>query len=288
MRHSWLLVVLPIFASAPLAQSDTAFQGYTIEFGQADGGAVTCRRLESADCVPVIRTGTADPSSNYVQAQSEGILTGLGIPNYAKASIWNDFTVEGAGEAVLDAQISVTYDYFSSINVAGLSKIGAELSLELLDVTYNSGTGSGVSVATHTLLDKERTTDQGVTDITQGAENNYLTGVSSSFVVKLTTGHRYRLAFQLETLGEVMLAGVARVVTQAARTRLAVTLEEDERQALLEHDARLTAHDQHLAHYARKIERAIAEHDADVRALLRDLQKGQKEIIHLLGRHDRK
>jgi hypothetical protein len=264
MKNHQPLFVLALALAACLAATGahaqpTVAPGGTIVFTAADGGSVTCRRLAPISCVPGIVDGSDDPSGRSVFARSLIPVTGAGVPNYATATIYNDFTIAGSGvDTVVDAQIDVTYDFFSSINVAVLSKVGADLSLSIVDV----GFGFPIPVAASDIVSTNRTSDNGVTDVSQGTENNNLSGANAHFQAKLRRGHTYQLQFKLETLGEVSLLGVARVVSDAGWRRLAVTIDEDEVEQLSRHDSDMKA--------------LLATHDTDIKELL-------EEVIRLLN-----
>ena len=260
-RRPLFLFALAFAAFIPVTPAHaqpTVAPGGTVVFTEADAGSVSCRRLAPVTCVTGIVDGSASPSTRFLTARSFIPVTGAGVPNYATATIYNDFTIAGrAVDGVVDAQVDVTYDFFSSINVAVLSKVEADLSLSIVDVTF----GFPIPVAASVLVHQNRTSDSGV-DPSQGTENNNLSGANAHFQAKLRRGHTYRLQFTLETLGEVSLLGVARVVSQAGWRRLAVTIDEDEVELLGTHDSEMKA--------------LIAKHDAEIKQLL-------AEIIRLLN-----
>lgn len=283
-RLSAILIALGLVVVYPAAVAHgqpTVAPGGTVVFTEADGGSVTCRRLQPITCVPLVVTGSADPAGRVVSARSVIPVTGAGVPNYATATIYNDFTIAGAAvDGVVDAQIDVTYDFSSSINVAVLSKVEVDLSVSVVDVTF----GFPIPVASAVLLHQTRTSDNGVTDVSQGTENNNLVGVNGHFQAQLRRGHTYRVQFTLETLGEVSLLGVARAVSFAGWRRLAVTIDEDEAELLGTHDAdmkgRLAAHDA-------EIKALVAKHDAEIKQLLaahdHDIKELLAQVIRLLN-----
>jgi hypothetical protein len=260
-RPSFLLALaFAVYIPATSAHAQpTVAPGGTIVFTAADGGSVTCRRLAPIGCIPGIVNGTTDASARSLTARSLIPVTGAGVPNYATATIYNDFTIAGAGvDTVVDAQVDVMYDFFSSINVAVLSKVAADLSLSIVDI----GFGFPIPVAASAIVSTNRTSENGVTDVSQGTENNNLSGANAHFQAKLRRGHTYRLQFTLETLGEVTALGVARVVSDAAWRRLAVTIDEDEVEQLGMHDSDMKG--------------LLAAHDRDVKELL-------AQVIRLLN-----
>lgn len=283
-RFASILIALSFVALLPAARAHaqpTVAPGGTVVFTEADGGTVTCRRLETITCIPVIVTGSTDAAGRFVSARSVIPVTGAGVPNYATATIFNDFTIApGQTDGVVNAQVDVTYDFFSSMNVAVLSKVEADLSVSIADVTF----GAPIPVAASVLVHQTRTSDNGVTDVSQGTENNNLAAANGHFQAQLRRGHTYRVQFTLETVGEVSLLGVARVVSQAAWRRLAVTIDEDEVALLSAHDSevkwRLASHDA-------EIKALVAKHDAEIKALLaehdHDIKQLLAEVIKLLN-----
>ena len=267
------LLVLALAAFAPTfpayAQGPTVSPGGTVVFTQADGGTVTCRRLAPVACLAGVLDGSFDAAGRSVSARSLIPVTGAGVPNYATATIYNDFTIAGSTvDGVVDAQVDVTYDFFSSINVAVLSKVEADLSVSIVDITF----GFPIPVAASVLVHQNRTSDSGI-DPSQGTENNSLSGANAHFQAQLRRGHTYRLQFTLETLGEVSLLGLARVVSQAGWRRLAITIDEDEVELLGAHDTSMKA--------------VIAKHDADIKQLLathdREIKELLAQVIRLLN-----
>ena len=272
-RRPSLMFALAFAAFIPVTPAHaqpTVAPGGTVVFTEADGGSVSCRRLAPITCITGFVDGSANPASRFLTARSVIPVTGAGVPNYATATIHNDFTIAGrAGDGVVDAQVDVTYDFFSSMNVAVLSKVEADLSLSIVDVTF----GFPIHVAASVLVHQNRTSDSGVTDLSQGTENNNLSAANAHFQAKLRRGHTYRLQFTLETLGEVSLLGVARVVSQAGWRRLAVTIDEDEVELLGTHDSDMKAL---VAKHDAEIKRLLATHDHDIKELL-------AQVIRLLN-----
>lgn len=237
--------------------------GGTVVFTTADGGGVECRRLQTITCIPGVVTGSANAAGRAFFARSIVPVTGLGVPNDAKATIDNDFTIAGSAvDRVVDVQVDVYFDYFSSFNVAALSKVEGSLSLSIEDIMWGT---PGIPVAAHTLVSQNRTSDQGLTDLAQGAENNNLSNSNAHFRPQLRRGHTCRLSFSAESLGEVSLLGVARSVVDAGWRRLGVTVDEDEVEQLAAHDlavrTQLTAHDTDMREQ-------LSTHDADIKQLL--------------------
>lgn len=276
---SWLSLVGGLGSVS--AQPEVA-PGGTVVFTSADGGMVECRRLAPIGCIAGVVTGSADAAGRVVFARSIVPVTGIGIPNYAKATIYNDFVIAaGSTDRVVDVEIDVTFDYFSSFNVAALSKVEGSLSLSVEDITWGT---PGIPVAAHTLVSQNRTSDQGTTDVAQGAENNNLSNSNGHFRAKLRRGHTYRLSFSAESLGEVSLLGVARSVIDAGWRRLAVTVDEDEVELLAQHDAavrgQITAHDSDM-------KQQLSTHDEDIKELLASQQEEIRalfaQVIRLLN-----
>ena len=92
--------------------------------------------------------------------------------------------------------------------------------------------------------------------------------LSGDQTVTLRRGHRYRLTFEVQVLGEALLVGKIITDAQATWTRSRVSVDEDEVDLLTQHDTavrvELAAHDQ-------AIRAALASHDADVKQKLNEI-----------------
>lgn len=201
---------LPVTRSpARPANIPTIAPGQTRIFGVADGGATACAGLlnnpislpppssREVNCLlpryGVFLNGN-DPTTNSVNVFS--LLTGSGappsIPAHAASAVYNEFTVQGAGGGLVDAQIAVRFDFVG--NIVGVSLYRNELSLSLVveDVT------AGQPVGELSLFSQGRDGDQGLTDVSGAVEIVPVDDGSNGFIVKVRRGHTYRVSFQLE------------------------------------------------------------------------------------------
>ncbi len=188
--------------------------GRNCRIGFGDGGDLQC-------LLPRFSGTNYFPESNQVLANKNDQQVGL-LPNYAAAWVYNDFSVPGPENYLVDGQISVTFDATTSLFGAGAYTTHSFLTLIVSDITNGA---PGVTIATHTVLEVERTGDQGLTDIAGTEVNEVFKGENSSFVMKLRCGRTYRLQFQLEVMGQSVLVGRVFSLADANWTDLRVSLD---------------------------------------------------------------
>jgi hypothetical protein len=205
----------------------------------------------------------ANPASNTVHARYDQLLPAVGAANYATASIHSDFDVPGPPSTLVKVQITTTFDIQTRLFGGGAYKTAVALNMKVSDLSV-----SNVPVASHPLFEQERSGDQGLTDISGAEEAQVEYDDTSSFHVTLRRGHRYRLTFELQVLGEALLVGKVISDADATWTRSRISVDEDEVELLTLHDVavrtELAAHDQ-------VIRAALASHDADVKQKLDEI-----------------
>lgn len=271
------VLLLPAAAAAQF----TLGPGQRIVITEATGAESSCRIAGVSSGCGILRfLGTAPIPPNVVRAHYDQLLPAIGVANTAAASLFTDFQVSGPLETFVTAQISTTFDVDTSLFGAGAYKTAASVVVHVTDITD----GAGVPVASHTLFEQERSGDQGLTDVAGAAETQSPRGSTGAFKVMLRRGRTYRLAFEVEVLGEAVIVG--KVVTDAAATwtRSIVSIDEDEVDLLGLHDTgiqnALTAHDQ-------AIRSLLATHDADIKSELAEINRKldeQKGILDEIKR----
>jgi hypothetical protein len=214
---------------------------------QSWGVSVTC-------FLPRFNGTAAAPGSNTVVARYDQLVPAVGTANYAAAAIFNDFTLAGAPDTLVNTQISTTFDFNGEVFGAGAYKGAATLSMRVSDMT-----AGGVQIATHTLFEQERSGDHGISDVTGGSETQALVGSNSSFFVQLRRGRTYRLTFEVEVLGEALIVGKTISSGAAVWNGSLVSIDEDEVELLSLHDA--------------GVHRALARHDADIKRELAEIHR---------------
>ncbi len=225
----------PAASAASVGSGPTIAPGQTRIFTVADGGETACSSLldipilllppppSSEDECMASRYGivfnTNQPSTNKVTVFAQGLegQTSALIPAHASSAVYNDFTVAGPLDSLVDAQIAVTFDFVGTI--AGLSVYRDELSLSLVveDLTNAQPVGA------LSLVTQGRDGDQGVTDVTGTAEGVPVDDASGGLIVKVRRGHTYRVWFQLEV--DNFGLGYARGAAQWST--LVVSIDED-------------------------------------------------------------
>ena len=217
------------------AAGPTIAPGETMVFTSADGGSTACAGLldnpinlppppsSEINCflprygvLPVFNNN--DPATNFVKVTANGDPVGAIIPAHAASAVYNDFTVEGSRNTLVDAQIAVTFDYVGKIAGASVYRDELSLSLRVEDVT------AGLPVGSLSLFDQGRDGDQGVTDVSGTAEIVPVDDESNGFLVQLRRGHSYRVWFQLEASN----FGAGAVGGEAQWSTIVVSIDEDE------------------------------------------------------------
>jgi hypothetical protein len=257
------ILCLSLFLATPGSASAAPeiAPGATRNFSTPDGGETECRIDSlSVNCgFPTLRfSGTDfDTGAKEVYAVFEPTVGTFGEANHASASIFNDFTVTessltppGSG-GVIPAHISVGFDYRAFLLGSAAYTVEGELNLVVSDVTDGA---PGVPVASLVLATRDRSGDQGLTDIGSGGQSVVLQNEGNGFTILVRRGHTYRITFQATAYGAALLVGRPSSDVTAKRNQLRVTLDEDEVELLMQHDT--------------DIKDAIASHDHDVKQLL--------------------
>jgi len=237
--------------------------GETLSFFGPDGGTTECRvNLDDADCDKKGFTNTkADVGRHAVSAGFEKafLLAELAKAHYATASLFNDFTVSGTSSNVVDAQISVSYNYSGAIGGSAAYKASSTVTL-----TVEDKSGDGFS-HTETLFQQERDGDQGFNlSVSAGGETQNFQEEVAAFPIKLRRGHRYRVTFAVEVLGEALAVGSVQADGQADWSAITVTVGPDVAEQLSQHDADIK---QKLADLDKKISGTNAKLD-EIKELL--------------------
>jgi hypothetical protein len=286
-RHSGLALlfgaVLLLAQPAPANAAPEVAPGETLVFSAPDGGSRECRiqsfSFSPGDCdfprwsvpptliPPAPRMSTDfDVGARTVQAFFQPILPlDLSEDNHASATIFNEFTVAGS-EGEVAAEISVTFDFDGFLAGSFAYVVEAGLSLVLSDVTAGA---PGVVIDSLPLLEKDRSGDQGFTDVALGGAAFVELGEGGGIKALLRRGNTYRIGFQAFARGASLLVGTPGAKAVATWSDLRVTLDEDEVQLLGEHDE--------------AIQSQIADHDRDINERLDVIDARQKEIIRLLN-----
>ena len=264
-------VLIPLFglafflaASIPANAAPDVAPGATHVFSTPDGGETECRieALAVACGFPFVRfSGTDfDTGTKEVSAVFSPVVGTVGEANHASASLFNDFTITDASltasgsDGVISAHVSAAFDYRAFLLGAAAYTVDAELNLVISDVT---GGAPGVPVASLTLATRDRSGDQGFTDVSVGGQSVVLTNEGSGFTVLLRRGHTYRITFQATAYGASLLVGAPSSDVTAMLNDLRVTLDDDEVELLIQHDM--------------DIKDALATHDHDVKQLLHEV-----------------
>ncbi len=151
----------------------------------------------------------------------------LGFPHYASAAIYNDFTIKDPfrGENAVDVQISVTCSWDGGI-VGGLNYEGRILStLEIEDVTDPA---DPIGVGGVELLARDRSGDQGFTDVAVGGAAYDRNDESESLALKLRAGRTYRIWFKAEAYAAPLVATAVEASVRTQWKELSVTVAADQ------------------------------------------------------------
>lgn len=250
-------------ATSALAAPPAVAPGQGHAFTNADGGFVECRANRSnRTCgsfglVRPLQARFSRSGRSFDVSAKTPLNTGLGLPWIASAGIFNDFSIPGPGTLV-PVRVSVTYDYESQLLGAAAYAVSSEMQLTLADITAGA---PGVQVGSTTLSSRERTGDQGFTDVSAGGQVDTLLRESGSLSLLLLRGRTYRITVAGSATAAALLVGDPSAALSAKWTQLGVHVDEDEFEALVDHDANM--------------ERLLRRHDSDIKA-------GQAEIIRLL------
>lgn len=184
--------------------------------------------------------------------------------HYASGAVYSDFSIDpgDGGESLVDAQISILYDLHGGL--LGALSYDAEMSLTLSvqDITIPL---EPAAVGSLELFKKDRSGDQGLTDVAGGATQVSLKGETARFLVKLRRGHTYRIWFTAGAFTTTPLISGADVGISAAWKELSVNLAGDDNIAglLAQHDLEMK---NELASHDLNIEGDLMAHDLTVKA----------------------
>lgn len=278
--YTWMVlksrIVLFLFLTIVVSANNVAVAiepGEELSFTNADGGATECRRLNTArGCNGVLNPFTAnyDTSSNTVDASFDGIIaTGIGLPNIASASIYNNFSLSGSPDNFVDVQISVTYDFQGSLFGGAAYETAVTVILKVEDITGSANKAIG----SLELFRQDRSGDQGLTDLSVGGERYSLKDESAKFLVKLRRGRDYRIWFSVEALVEKFLVGKASAYANATRKDLTVRVDEDEVELMATNNETIDRTDK------RQIEENLEAKNMIVSLILPEEHGGQLEAV---------
>lgn len=315
--YPWLIGMVFILLIQPgtlMAAVETIPPGEKHDFSEADDGKKACYYYSlgiyvpaanalcgnfippwAAQLPPYTNTGYNAAKNRVSAAYSNAYIpdpTNLAGPaHYASSAVYNDFKIDGPeeGGGLVDTQIAITYSLSGGI-LGGFSYDGEiSVGLTVEDITDPS---NPMPVGTLELFKKDRSGDQGLTDIAMGATQVALKGETARYIVKLRKGNTYRVWFGAQAFATTPLISGAEVSINAYWSELRVDVDEDENIAelLAQHDAEIkaaiAAHDSKIetvldAHDL-KIETALDSHDQDIKALLAQIQAQLVEIKQLL------
>ncbi|MGE5301410.1 MAG: hypothetical protein ACM3MB_10705 [Acidobacteriota bacterium] len=252
-----LAMLLPVesFGAPP-----TIYPGERHYFTNADGGTKECRSAngtlpDTVSCSkPLFSATTCDPAGNFVRASvSDTVATSFAAVRIVTASVYNDFSIPGDFSHFVDAQIAVTYDFFVGLGAFSAYSSSGGLSIIVEDITDSIP----IYVTNESIYKMARSGDQGFTDISGGEQIEYPRNEVYNLKVKLRSGRTYRIWFQAQAMAES--DGLYTFAEgDAYWNRLMVDLGTDEVEQLSQHDT--------------AIKDVIAQHDADIKKQLADLQ----------------
>lgn len=328
---SFVCIALTVSVQA----AETVAPGEIISFDKADSGMVECRGKDVyltpiANCLfppwvsvlpipgtlplqdPWVHTtwwsGTWDLWANRSSTGASAAVSSLmgsyvldwGVPYYAVGGVYNDFIIDDPDntQSFIDTQISIVYDTDGGIAGVGNYDGQVTVSLEIEDL-------SGVTprvVGSLELFSKDRTGDQGFTDVAVGASSFDRNGETANYLLKLQRGQTYRIWLKAEAYGAPLIFSEVESSVRAGWTELSVAVDQENANDLIvKHDvdikaaiagleagfsAELAAHDANidsdLVTHDLKIENQLSTHDLDIKGLLSDILANQEEIIKLL------
>jgi len=299
MRHRFqaissvaLLLVSGLAGSASAAIPILA-PGQEVTLTSPDGGGRICRRgtsggiFEPEDCAAGAFIGTNTNVGSGVmrgRVHQGTVILPTGIPYYATGLLYANFSLEGPAGNFVPVQISATADYRNLFALAAAYLVKSGVSVNVVDRQ------TGETIASRELVGTSRDGDQGITDVSFADERQVIEDATVGFTVLLRRGGDYRVEMQLEAMAQALVVGATEVDARADWRSVTVRVDEDEIDALDQHDAAvkaaIAAHDAaisaQLAQHDAAISGQLSQHDADIKALLTDLRAGQKEIIRLL------
>jgi len=304
-KSFWTIAMLCLLMAlaAPAASQSLVDSGY-YEFATVDGSGRECRikdwvvtcgaidwipdwvginpwvaffpvtGLTPLEGFPFIKIRTlANPSTKIIGASFTNFgylnLAGydqLGIPHYATSWLYKDIEIgdlSGEGNFV-DVQISPTYTWEGGILGGGNYEGRFSLSIEIEDITADTST---TGIGSFDLVSRDRSGDQGLTDVAAGAVTYDRNMDTAHFQIKLRRGRTYRIYFKAEALGSPLLTGIESSV-RARWEKVGVSIGIDLTEQIAIHDEDIKA--------------AIAEHDEDIKEQLYEVMADLEEIKKLL------
>ena len=287
MKH-WLssslslavLLVSLLAPATPTGAAEMVAPGEILVFEKADSGARECRIKDldvSALCdLPPWRavfpipgaipprwvTTYSGPSSNHVGAAHYVLGTIFGVPNlsaiphYATGKIYNHFEIEDTPQTQAPIDVQVSIQYYVDAFLFGLANYTTEVSVSL-EIEEYVGADRYEGVGSLELFSRDRSGDQGFTDVAVGAAAYDLNDESARFDVKLRRGGIYRIVFKAEAYGIPVLSESQSSI-EAWWTQMSVLVDEEDASEL------------------------IRQHDEDIKARLTAMERDLEEIKRLL------
>jgi len=260
-----VMLLMPLVAWSQV----TINPGETHKFTQSDGEQTGCRAGDlPVTCLEASGSVSATPTDNEV-------ITNLGsvgvdsTPRYADGSVYVDFFVPGSPDNVVDAYISVSYDFVSTLVTGSVYTVANSVGLRIQDRTWGE-----VFHASQTIASASRDGDQGISDVNFGVQRNVELDSTANWAVKLRRGGTYRLHFELQTYSQ--LGGNARA--RANWRVIGITIGDDLVDQLANHDAAIQ---QGISQILTEFSSLHAEH-AEIKAMLSGITQDQEEIKQLL------
>jgi len=210
----------------------------------------------------------------------------LGVPNYATSWLYNDIKIEASNDVVIDdvvnAQISVTYDWEGGVLGTFNYEGRIALSIEVEDITLPTvpkGIGSFDLVA------RDRSGDQGFTDIAIGGTAYDRNNDTNHFLIQLERGKTYRIYFKAEAYGAPLLSSVESSI-RARLTTMGITIQNDSNEkvitAINDLSDKVDAHDQDIKQDISTLSYRLDTHDEEIKAQLLAIKSDLAEIKRML------
>jgi len=239
--------------------------------------------------------GAAFTNLGYLNASS---INQFGTPHYANSWLYTDIDIADPNDnqSLVDALIATTYTWEGGIAGAGNYEGRISLSIEVEDITGAEPKGVG----SFELVSRDRSGDQGVTDVASGAisydrdNNSYET---SHFTIKLQRGNTYRIYFKAEAFAAPLLTAIESSI-RAKLERFDIAISNDVNTQLEDHDtdikegldaitSQISTHDSNIStaiyNHDEKIDNALYTHDQDIKQLAKQIQSDLVEIKRLLN-----
>ena len=313
----WAVAMLSfsIFLAAPAASQSPADSGY-YEFTTVDGAGRECRIKDWVvpcgiidwipDIVgvnqwvaqfPVIGLTPLEPFPYWnirtLSNQSTKIIGAsftnfgyfniagydqFGIPHYATSWLYKDIEIDdpsGEGNFV-DVQISTTYTWEGGILGGGNYEGRFSLSIEIEDITDDINNPLGVG--SFDLVNRDRSGDQGLTDVAAGAVAYDRNNDTAHFQIMLKRGRIYRIYFKAEALGTPLLTAIESSV-RAKLEKIGISISNDVSEQLALHDEDIKTA---IAEHDEDIKTVITKHDEDIKEKLEWIMDDLEEIKRLL------